>query len=567
MLGRPIIIGQRAYLAAYDGWVHEIELSRGQLLGRWRLGQRLTRGGAREGDTSRIYFPADDSCIYVLDVNPQSRRCVTILYDGHRSGSLRSEPVIIPPEGNNAPGYLILNQVSGLDAMRLRVFPLPLQDRHAAPLPLNPPARLPGWTWFEPNQDGEKLAVLSDAGILGLFGIRQLGNRDQALFPMLQPGGLDLVVASSRTNANCPASAAARQVVHMQGNDLWVLAHGRFQQVHLGWKDASGSQATPGWKTPLSLGSPLHEPQCLEEPNGRSTFVLVTQALEQQTCLASTVDEQGTILWQRQLGLVCQGQPLVLTPPEGGPPLVLALDQGGGLFALDPLQPQASLRSLAARRWTENPRVPPRLLPAPDGHSAYEVAAPGDGRSLIVRRIEWRNGERSLHVKESRASLVSLADGSVLTPAGAPAVVGTQLIMPMTDGKLMRAGVGGREYFSKGLTGAIVWRLSPRPAMCWLWAAIASCSPMEAAVCSCTIGRWARTFNPCRRKANRLDRCRISSPRLRCCCRLGTANRRASLSPIRPVCCTFSSSSRTARCNRAWSGKSRASSPPDLSFM
>ena len=460
VLGRPIIIGQRAYLAAYDGWVHEIELSRGQLLGRWRLGQRLTRGGAREGDTSRIYFPADDSCIYVLDVNPQSRRCVTILYDGHRSGSLRSEPVIIPPEGNNAPGYLILNQVSGLDAMRLRVFPLPLQDRHAAPLPLNPPARLPGWTWFEPNQDGEKLAVLSDAGILGLFGIRQLGNRDQALFPMLQPGGLDLS-RFLQNERELPRERGRAQVVHMQGNDLWVLAHGRFQQVHLGWKDASGLQATPGWKTPLPLGSPLHEPQCLEEPNGRSTFVLVTQALEQQTCLASKVDEQGTILWQRQLGLVCQGQPLVLTPPGGGSPLVLALDQGGGLVTLDPLLPRKP-RSLAPAL-DENPRVPPRLLPAPDGHSAYEVAAPGDGRSLFVRRIEWRNGERSLHVKESRASLVSLADGSVLTPAGAPAVVGTQLIMPMTDGKLMRLALAD-EKLQQGPN----WRdrLAPVTASC-----------------------------------------------------------------------------------------------------
>ncbi len=83
VLGRPTVIRQRAYLAAYDGWVHEIELSGGGLIGRYPLGQRLTCGGAREGDTDLIYFPADDSCIYVLDVGQHA---------------LRDHPLRRPPE-------------------------------------------------------------------------------------------------------------------------------------------------------------------------------------------------------------------------------------------------------------------------------------------------------------------------------------------------------------------------------------------------------------------------------------------------------------------------------------
>jgi outer membrane protein assembly factor BamD (BamD/ComL family)/outer membrane protein assembly factor BamB len=436
VLGRPIIIGQRAYLADYTGWVHEIELSGGQLLGRWNLGQPLTRGGAREGDTSRIYFPADDSCIYVLDVNPKSRRCVTILYDGHPSGSLRSEPVIIAPQGDNSPGYLILNQSNGLDAMQLQVFELPLQDRHAQPMALVPPARLAGWTWFEPRQDGEKLAILSDAGILGLFGIRQVGNYDQPLFPLLQQGGLDLspFLPSRRTLSR---ERGRSQVVHMQSDDLWVLARGQFQQVQLRWNAATGPQAKPGWKEPLTLGSPLHESQRIEDRNtGRSTFILVTQALEQQTCLASAVDEEGHIVWQRQLGLVCQGEPLILKPPGEGLPLLLALDRGGGLFALDPSFSTDKLRSCwryLAPALAENPLVPPRLLLAADGRSAYEVAAPGDGKSLIIRHIEWTGNGRELRFTEHDVSLLSAA-GTVLTPAGLPIVLGTKLLMALTDG-------------------------------------------------------------------------------------------------------------------------------------
>jgi len=445
VLGRPIIIDRRAFLPDYSGWVHEIELSRGQLLGRWFLGQRLTCGGTREGETNRIYFPADDFCIYVLDVSPSSRRCATILYDGHLSGSLRSEPVVIPPEGDGASGYLILNQASGLDEMRLRVFELPLQDPHADPLSLNPPALLPGWTWFEPKTDGEKVAVLSDAGVLGLFGIHQLGNMDPALFPWLQPGGLDLSSfldpsAATAKERALPRERGRAQVVHMQGDSLWVLAHGRFQQVNLEMKWKTGPQAVPGWTTPLMLGSPLHEPQRIEDRNGNSPFYLVTQALEQQVCLATAVDELGQMLWQRQLGLVCQGEPLMLTPPGGGPPLLLALDQGGGLFELDPQLPPDKLRcvrKVLAPALAENPHLPPRLLRAADGHSAYEVAASGDGKQMIVRRIEWAGDQRELRFNECSVSLLDPNDQSgtrVLTPACPPVVAGSQLLIAMTDG-------------------------------------------------------------------------------------------------------------------------------------
>src|SRR3954453_7829432 len=111
-----------------------------------------------------------------------------ILYDGHPSGSLRSEPLVVADPEGESPGYLILNQTQGLNAMQLRVFKLPLTDPHTKPQDLDPPPRVPGWTWFQPYHDGEKLVMMSDTGVLGLFGIRQLRNRDPALFPLLQPG-------------------------------------------------------------------------------------------------------------------------------------------------------------------------------------------------------------------------------------------------------------------------------------------------------------------------------------------------------------------------------------------
>jgi hypothetical protein len=439
------VVEQRAYLPTYDGTVHEIELARGGLLGRFRLGQHLTVGGAYEPDTKRLYFPADDSCVYVLDA--REHRCVLILYTDHPSGSLRSEPLLIPPvklgSEETSPGFLVLNQAEGLDAVQLRVYELPLTDAHAAPKTLDPPARLPGWTWFRPREDGEKVAILSDTGMLGLFGIRQPNNKDQALFPLLKPGGLSLesfLPRSRRTSAGDPAEDRGRaQVVQMQGGDFWVLAHGQLQRLELVWSDREGPRVVAGWKEPLNLGSPLHASQVAEDVRrGRSTLFLVTQPLRQQTCVATAVDdESGQVLWQRQLGVVCQGEPLRLAVP-GGPPLVLALDQGGSTYALDPARfpstPRAPWQSggqTVAPSLTDNPRVAPLLLPAPDGQSAYEIACPGAGTHLVVRQIEWSGDKRQLRQIERSIPLPSPL-------AGTPAVVGPALVLPLAGGTFGR---------------------------------------------------------------------------------------------------------------------------------
>jgi hypothetical protein len=448
-LGRPLVIDHRAFLPTFDGVVHEIELARGTMLGRYKLGQPLTVGGVREPETKRLYIPADDSCVYVLDVANQ--RCEKILYTDHPSGSLRSEPLIIPPvvlpDGGEAPGFFVLNQADGLDAVRLRVYELPLVSPHQEPRRLDPEARLDGWSWFRPYQDQEKIVTVTDQGKLGIFGIRQANNKDQPLFGLLSTGGLDLGpflgLAAAGPAARSPGALRGRsQVVYGQGDDLWVLAEGRLQRIDLGWDARQGRHAAAGWQQPLSLGSPLHESQITEEiRRGRSTLFLVTQPLDQQVCVATAVDdEDGRVQWQRQLGLVCQGEPLTLTPPDGrdGGPLLLLLDQGGGLFALDPGRFPAGARAAwqsggqnVARALTDNPSVPPVLIAAPDGHGAYELACPGDGKNLLVRQIEWEPAGRRLKVAERLVPIPSPL-------AGTPAVVGTSLVFPMAGGSFGR---------------------------------------------------------------------------------------------------------------------------------
>jgi outer membrane protein assembly factor BamB len=431
-LGRPVVVGQRAYLPTEDGTVHEIELIEGKLLGRFLLGQPLRLGGTREPGTSRIFFPADEGCVYVLNVDEQNRRCEAILYSRHPAFTLRGEPILVGPEGGDSSGFLILNQAAGLRDVELRVFELPIRGRDSLPQRIEPEVRLEGWTWFRPYSDPEKLVMLSDAGMLGLFGIRQRNNpRDPILFPFLPGGGrrLDALLGAPKRPGGEDLGHGRAEVVQMLGDDLWVLGGNQLQRLRLAWGPDSGPRLNPVWKQPLDLGSPLHASQSFEDRGGRSSLVVVTNPPRRATVWATCLDdESGDVRWQRQLGVVCEADPVPLAEP-GQPPLLLLIDQGGALFTLDPEHPNVRPPRLAGAL-EENPDQPPVIVPA-DGRSVHIIACPGDGKELVVRRVQVVPGARSLKVSEDRAPLPARL-------AGTPAIVADRLLLPLDNDKVAR---------------------------------------------------------------------------------------------------------------------------------
>jgi hypothetical protein len=386
-------------------------------------------GGARFGETQQIYFPGDESCVYVLDV--ANKTCQTILYTEHAAGSLRGEPILLPSEDDPAqPGYLVLSQAHGLDATLLRTFHLLPPDPNAAagskesrlradPVAM-PERRLRGWPWFPPYRDPEKLVTVTDAGVMGFFGIVQPHNKDDAIFPLVRIEGQEEGTVELTGQGTTRGRA---QVVYARGDDFWVLARGRLLHYVL-TLDRTGRHIVPDtrWAQPLELGSPLHESQI--DDVGQTIF-LVTQSPNGQTCLATAVDlDSGHIRWQRQLGLVCHGDPQAL---GGG---VVALDQGGGLFHFDPARHRANLDALwqsAGRKLadplSEGAAGSTYFVAGPDGNTIYEFACPASGNRLIVRKSPTALGEDAEYVFEIPSRL-----------AGTPAVAPTRIVLPLADG-------------------------------------------------------------------------------------------------------------------------------------
>ena len=302
-LGRPVVVDQRAYVPTYDGRVNEIEINRGVLLGYFELDKHLSLGAVLQEGTDCLYVPGDSDNVYVLDLAltqepgkpPRKKSCIGILHTGHPSGSLRSEPLVlnqIDPRrhqagGGPVQGYLVLSQTDGFKYMKLRVFKLPI-DSSDAPSLLD--KQIPGWSWFEPCHDAEKFAFITDAGYVGLYGINQPGNQDDAVFALRKE--------EIRIGAN-DSHPVRGQVVYALDNDFWIVAGARLQRYYF---DLFGQKLvqSPNWpKDGVPTGSPLHAGQ-MDESN--HILVTVTRDLARQIVLATAVDSKnGKVLWQRQL--------------------------------------------------------------------------------------------------------------------------------------------------------------------------------------------------------------------------------------------------------------------------
>jgi hypothetical protein len=468
-LSRPVLVEDKAYIPTISGQIEEIEIVQGKLLGWYQLTQRLI-GGVRQEGTNLLYFPAESRSVYVIDV--ASTDCVAVLQTEHPAGSLRGEPLIVSwedpvaPPNTPRPGYLILEQTDGFDAMKLRVYDLPIKSATAPPLVEQ---RIHGWSWLPPYSDGESVFLATDAGMLGLFGIRQQHNDDPPLFARIEllnvgrellPGEVDLFPAPrAEAHLENALRAGRAQVVPVDESDFCALVRGQLQRYHF---DAFGQKLCPLWPGPLRLGSPLHGSQFDENDQ---ILVVVTKSPNGQACLATAVDtRQGKIYWQRQLGLVCQAEPraFVEARPESlgvfaldaaaglpatlswagllqacQPPVrLVALDQDGGLSAYDSshfqYQPEfewhLSSKSLADP--LQEPKTGPMyFLRGSAGQTIFSIASTFDAvqnkHHLLVQRCEAGRQNSEMLKFELPFPL-----------SGRPGLLTDALVLPLADGNL-----------------------------------------------------------------------------------------------------------------------------------
>jgi outer membrane protein assembly factor BamB len=410
--GQPLVIGHRILVCQSSGRVDELELASGHLRGFYNLGQALTVGGTRQEGSGLVYIPADSFAVYVIDA--VQRRCVAVLYSGHPAGSLRSPPVIVWQRGrlsqSEEGGFLVLPQAEGLDAVKLRAFQLPI--KHPDQPALHPEWTVSGWPWFPPHQDGERLALVTDTGTLGLFGIGQIGNRDPFLFPLLKQ--------QVRLVSTPGPHHGRAQLVRMDADNFWTLAQGRLQRLQLTFTPQDGPIVLERWPEQLLLGSPLHAAQVHDDISGHASLILVTRLPGQVTCVATAIDAgNGHTIWQRQLGMTCQDHPFQMADK------VLVRDANGVLaFQVGQVQSWQTSGSRLFSFTPEESGANVLMLPGPQSTFVLSIT----DSTLKVRRY------RSVPDSEVTVRSYSLP----ASVAGTPALAGDILVLPLSNGILLR---------------------------------------------------------------------------------------------------------------------------------
>jgi outer membrane protein assembly factor BamB len=418
-LGRPVFDApNRLYVptAGDRGLIYDLHARTGTLLGQFATHQPLAGGAALDQMYGRLYVPAYGDHVYAFNYHPDGGgppRREGLLATGHAPGGLRGEPIVVSgEEGLEVPRYLVLGEADGLDAMKLRAFRLVSKPDDFSDVA---EIRLPGWSWFSPYADSEKIALVTDAGTLGLFGIKQAGNVDDPLFPLL---GFDP-----------PAAEAARQplraqLVHAEEYGFWVLAGGVLQHWRLGLDRAKGRMLAPVWGEGVLLGSPLHPTQVSAD---RSTLFLVTQTAAPATSLATAVDARtGRVQWQRPLGLSCQGDPLRL----GDSLLVMA--PNAAVYRFDANPPRGD----AAAQWQVGGVEIAKPLADLVGAPVFLPGGDDTAYVLACRRVDGKYRFVIRHFTEIGDPTEKTMDPLDSPPAGAPALGPRAIVLPLTDGSL-----------------------------------------------------------------------------------------------------------------------------------
>ncbi|MGF1582159.1 MAG: PQQ-binding-like beta-propeller repeat protein, partial [Gemmataceae bacterium] len=316
--GKPVLVGNRAFVGLDDGRVLEIETTSGTLLGEYDLGQRLTGWGVHHPETSLVYFPAEQDCVFVLDVEKQ--KCTHIFYSEHSAGSLIGSPVVIPTESNEFEdinsGLLVLNEANGLDNVRWRILKVPPNSSES----LATTQALSGWAWFPPTHKAGKIASVTDNGHFSLLQVEQPLDPERPF-----------VTEFEKTFSSFGSSrdlGTRSQIVAMTNNTTWAMIHGRLRKFHAGYY-RDGYRIRPLPLKSAFLGTPLHASETRRRENDNHVFYLTTRRAGSHALWALD-SYSGATLWEKRIGLRVEeppigfGQKLACVAPNGE---ILLLDR------------------------------------------------------------------------------------------------------------------------------------------------------------------------------------------------------------------------------------------------
>jgi hypothetical protein len=433
--GRPLILQRRAYVPLADplGTVVEIQLTSGDRVGqfqiRQKIGAALAGGPGPSAGTSRLYVPADARHVFVLEVGAEDAdgrslppRLVRDLRTEHPRDSLTGTTLLIGQTGDNQPRYLLLTVADGPAAMIARCYDLTQGD----PPPVAEVA-IPGWSRFPAATNGEQVVVATDAGGYAVLGVNQEGSHDRSIF-----------LISAAEGQLPQQEVAPALVVDASSEQIWVVVQQQLLAIRPAVDPVRGLRYLKSGK-PIWVGEPVHQAQ---QSLADHLNVVVTRLPESRAFRATAFDRQtGEIRWQQQLGVI--PEQWVATPTG----LVLVADATGACYE--------ATRGLPLIRPLSNPRGVSILVG--EGGRFWSLVPSSAEDPLLYQLRELMLGSARPDLYAGSAALAGImgavagcgslvSDRVISLPAplaGAPAVLGRQLLLPGGDGQVYRLSCSG----------------------------------------------------------------------------------------------------------------------------
>ncbi|MBX9680776.1 MAG: PQQ-binding-like beta-propeller repeat protein [Gemmataceae bacterium] len=438
-IAQPLLWNRRLFVPTNGGRIEELEIALGRRLGAFQFDQNTPWGGTLLPGSSLAVFPGRAHGMYVVDL--ETHKVEGVIDSGHATGALRGPPISVVEDAGSAKGprgWVVVAEQTGDHRIALKPFAVPPGSAPSPDLRLSATIDVSDAPWT----DGDKLALVSDAGQLALFGLRLKGNNDPLVFPWIKEiFPLELSLS--------PRHRAA--VVHGDRDRFWISTQGKLHRVDHVVSPQNGPSLVTRWSQSATLGSPVQPGEIRRTEDGKSILFVLTQDADRPLRIASAVDaETGKILWRRHLGITPMQRPIAVAGS-------LAVLDPGGIFVWN----QENLKKRDAAPAHAIPRLAPashevHLLPL--GEGMLEISSPAKAKKDDA--IEWRKIGFDGTASELAKSRLPVGI------AGVPVAGSNFFILPLTDGRLLRIAldsavtISGPEWRTLGTEPSAVCRLT-----------------------------------------------------------------------------------------------------------
>jgi len=342
----PLLVGERAYVAAESGKLYLIDLNSGMRTGYVEFAQPLRVPPAVDRRGERLYLAGEHSSLYSLSLADHS--CLGVYYLGHSKGSLRVAPAVVLNK-------VALLENDGVASCRLHLLAIGEQGAISKGVLER---RLTGLASSPPLVAGRRLVVATDRGQIHVYEVGA-GDGDKALTPV----AVRDVSGQQSLLRHLQLTKGHIWVGDTQLTKYAVLPTGNRLPV----RDISRSYAGDTFDHPLSLfGKTLVH---VRRPAGRAGVVVGAMDVE-----------KGRSLWETDLAVPPVSTPIV----DAKAKTILVANTNGYLFRFD----EAAIRSRVQDQPIEalsTPSKPPILREGTDlGEGRALFSAPGTSERLLI---------------------------------------------------------------------------------------------------------------------------------------------------------------------------------------